>query len=229
VKRGEWALYSSRLGRTLQSILLATIPVAVFSMIAGEEIVALLFKRGDFSNESVHLTAAAFFWHQSGLAFIAANRVIAPAFYARSDSKTPAWAGIASFAVNVLLVSLLAYPFKGPGIAFALSFSSVVNTVILVAVLLRRNAEGIKPALEQSALYGLKLLAFSLLSSIPVVILRAPLLSVFASSRTTLVSAGLPLFILAILYGMFGIGLLVLTKDSVAASITSAVGGRRPK
>jgi len=229
VKRGEWVLYSSRLGRTLQSILLATIPVAVFSMIAGEEIVTLLFKRGDFSNESVHLTAAAFFWHQSGLAFIAANRVIAPAFYARSDSKTPAWAGIASFVINILLVSLLAHPFKGPGIAFALSLSSVVNTAILVAMLLRRNAQGIRPSLERSALYGLKLLAFSLLSSIPVLILRAPLLSVFSSSGTTLVSAGLPLLILAILYGMLGIGLLVLTKDSVAASIISAVGGRRSK
>lgn len=229
VKRGEWARYSSRLGRTLQTLLIATIPVAVFSMITGEEIVTLLFKRGDFSQESVRLTASAFFWHQTGLAFIASNRVIAPAFYARSDSKTPALAGIASFAVNIALVAALAYRFKGPGIALALSFSSAVNTAILVVALLRRKTEGMGAALAGCGRYALKLLAFSFLAAVPVLLLRAPLAQAFSSSSSTLLSAGLPFLILAGLYGAVGVGLLVLTKDPVAASLVQAVGSRRAR
>ena len=228
VKRGDWSTYSARLGKTLQTLFIATIPVAVFSMITGEQIVTLLFKHGDFSAESVRLTASAFFWHQTGLTFIAANRVIAPAFYARSNTKTPAWAGIASFAVNVALVSFLAFPFKGPGIAFALSFSSAVNTAILVAMLLRGKAEGIRAALGACAVYALKLLAYSFVASLPVLLLKAPLAAAFSSSRSSLIATGVPFIILSILYGAIGIGILVLTKDPVAASLVSAMGRRRP-
>ncbi len=227
VRRADWPNYSARLGKTLQTLLIATVPVAVFSMITGEQIVALLFKRGGFSDESVRLTASAFFWHQTGLVFIASNRVIAPAFYARSDSKTPAWAGIASFAVNILIVSLVARPFKGPGIAFALSFSSAVNTAILVAVLLRRRTEGMAPALAKGGLYALKLLAFSLTAAAPVLLLKAPLEAAFSGARSNLVAVGAPFALLTLVYAIIGVGLLVVSKDSVAGSLVASFRARR--
>lgn len=229
VKQGAWSLYSSRLGRTLKTLFLATIPVAVFSMITGQEIVTLLFKRGGFTDESVRLTASAFFWHQTGLAFIAANRVIAPAFYARSDTKTPAWAGIASFAVNILLVSLLAFPFKGPGIAFALSFSSAVNTAILVIMLLRGRAEGMSQALGSCLGYGARLLAYSLVSAVPVLLIKTPLAAAFSASASSLVAQGLPFLILTLVYAASGIAFLALTRDPVASSLVSAIGSRRSR
>ncbi|MEW6548245.1 MAG: murein biosynthesis integral membrane protein MurJ [Spirochaetota bacterium] len=225
-KRGEWAAYSERLGKTLDKLLLVTIPVAVFSMVAGQEIVTLLFKRGGFTDESVRLTAQAFFWHQTGLAFIAANRVIAPAFYARSDSKTPAYAGIASFGVNILLVWFLATPFKGPGIAFALSFSSAVNTGILALMLLKGGTAGMAEALGANFRYAAKLLAFSLAAAAPAILLRKPLLSAFASP-SALAGAGLPLLAMAFVYGVVGIGLLWISKDPTAASLASGLRGKR--
>jgi putative peptidoglycan lipid II flippase len=48
-----------------------------------------------------------------GLFFIALNRILAPAFYALSDSKSPTLAGVISFAVNIVLASLLVRPLKG--------------------------------------------------------------------------------------------------------------------
>ncbi|HCO49290.1 MAG TPA: murein biosynthesis integral membrane protein MurJ [Spirochaetaceae bacterium] len=219
VKKGEWASYSSGLGRTLRSLSLTTIPVAVFSMITGSEIVTLLFKRGDFTVESVALTASAFFWHQTGLAFIAANRVISPAFYARSDSKTPAFAGIASFAINIVLVALLASRFKGPGIALSLSLSSLVNTVILVIALHKRRTEGMDAALGGAALYGFKLLAFSLAAAIPVVIVRKPLLAAFAEFGSSLAQVGIPFLVMTLLFAAVGISLLFITKDETAVTL----------
>lgn len=226
VRKADWAGYSKGLGRTLNTLMLVTVPVAIFSLLACREIVALLFKHGDFSEESVALTAAAFFWHQTGLTFIAANRVIAPAFYARSDTKTPAFAGIASFAVNVLLVALLAFRFKGPGIAFALSFSSLVNTVILVFSLLRRGTEGMGAALAGAGRYALRLLVYSLVAAVPVFFLRGPLLGFFSSSRSSLMSAGLPLLGMTVAYALVGVGLLVLTRDETAASLVAGLSGR---
>lgn len=227
-KHKDWQRYSERLGKTLESLLLVTIPVAVFSMIAGKEIVTLLFKRGGFTEESVRLTAEAFFWHQAGLAFIAANRVVAPAFYARSDSKTPAYAGIASFGVNILLVWFLASPFKGPGIAFALSFSSAVNTGLLAFMLLKGKTPGLAAALGADLRYAGKLLAFSMAAAIPTILARGPALALFSSS-SPLAAAGLPLFCMALIYGTVGIVLLAAVKDPVAASLASGLHrkGRR--
>jgi putative peptidoglycan lipid II flippase len=231
VKALEWKRYSARLGQTLKTLSLVTVPVAVFSMITAREIVALLFMRGGFTEESVELTASAFLWHQTGLAFIAANRVIAPAFYARSDSKTPAFAGIASFAVNIALVALLSFPFKGPGIAFALSFSSAVNCAILVFVLLRGKTEGLSEALSGFGRYSGKLLVFSLAAGIPVFFLRRPLLDLFDFSSSRLVSLGLPFLAMTILYAALGLGLLALSKDATAAALAGHFSrrGRRKK
>lgn len=223
----EWKRYSARLGQTLKTLSLVTVPVAVFSIITSREIVSLLFMRGGFTAESVELTASAFFWHQTGLAFIAANRLLAPAFYARSDSKTPAFAGIASFAVNIALVVLLAFPFKGPGIAFALSLSSAVNCGILVVVLIRKKTEGMVDALAGFGRYSLRLLVFSLTAGVPVFFLRQPLLALFGFSASRLVSLGVPFLLLTILYAALGLELLVVTRDSTAAALAGHFSRRR--
>ena len=226
VREQAWRDYSVTLGETMRSLLLLTVPVAVFSMAFNVRIVTLLFKSGDFSDVSVGLTAGAFFWHQTGLVFIAMNRLIAPAFYARSDTKTPTWAGIASFGINVLLVLALASKFKGPGIAFALSFSSVVNTSLLVAALMRGNIEGIRSELWESLKYTFKMLAFSLVAVVPAIMVDHLTLAVVARARSKLIYAGIPLVAGTIVFAAIGIALLVLTKDKVAVSITNAFSRR---
>ncbi len=240
VRRADWAGYAASLGKGIRGILLATIPVAVFSMIAGTEIVTLLFKKGGFGEESVRLTAAAFLWHQTGLAFIAFNRVAAPAFYARSDSRTPTFAGILSFGVNILLVTMVAVPLKGPGIAGALSLSAAVNSAILVAALrgsrlpgLRRAAAGqvaagqpeMRAELSGAGAYALRLILFSLIAGVPALLLRAPLARAFAG-HGRLVSAGVPLLALTLVYGALGVGMLLVAKDPTALGMGRALGRR---
>ncbi len=71
-------------------------------MIEGRDIIVLLFRSREFGEESV-ATTRAFFFHMTGLFFIAANRILAPAFYAQEDTRSPVWAGVASFTVNIAL------------------------------------------------------------------------------------------------------------------------------
>lgn len=232
VRASAWREYSSALGSTMRSLLLLTVPVAVFSMVMPERIVALLFRTGDFTEVSVRLTAGAFFWHQAGLVFIAMNRILAPAFYARSDTRTPTFAGIASFSVNVILVLLLAFRFKGPGIAFALSFSSAVNTALLILALLRGNIEGIRGELGAGFGYLAKMLVLSLAAVVPARLVDQ-MLAMWVAPRGAgagrLVSEGIPFLGAALVYAAAGIGLLFLIRDPVSKTLFSAFARKAKK
>jgi putative peptidoglycan lipid II flippase len=147
-----------------------------------------------------------------GLFFIALNRILAPAFYAQSDSKSPTLAGIISFGVNIAFAALLVIPMRGGGIALALSLASAVNTVLLFSFLKRNPSIEVGKALRSSLLYILKLILISAAAVLPVLYLNGPLRALFAD-RGRLVSQGLPLLIMALLYAVFGILLLFITRD----------------
>jgi putative peptidoglycan lipid II flippase len=217
----DWQAFSAALSRVVKTIVLVTLPVAAFSMIAGREIIALLFKAGTFDDASVDLTTSVFFFHMIGMSFIALNRVIAPAFYARSDSKTPTWAGLASFGANIILAFAFVGPFRGPGIALALSISSAINTTYLVIALLRSDIPGLKPELFGALRYFLRIAAFSLVAALPLYFLRPVLVGLFAASSSRLVNAGLPLVLETLAFALIGVACLALSRDKVALSFLS--------
>jgi len=217
----DWSSYSDSLGRGLRAMLLITVPIAAYSMIVGEDIVTLLFRHREFGPDSVRLTSSIFFWHMSGLAFIAMNRVMAPAFYARGDTKTPTWAGIVSVAINILLAFALVGPLKAPGIALALSLASAANTLVLLVPLLRSRLPGTKEAVALSGRYSLKLLAFSALAALPVFFLR-PFLTLRLSGWNPSLAAGASLAVTALVFGGIGIGLLAISRDEMVSSILKA-------
>jgi putative peptidoglycan lipid II flippase len=220
-RSGDWDSYSSSLSRGLKAMLLITIPVSAYSMIAGEDIVTLLFRRREFGLESVRLTTSIFFWHMSGLVFIALNRVLAPAFYARGDTKTPTWAGLASVAVNIGAAFLLVGPMKAPGIALALSVASAVNSAILIAAILRAGIPGVCKALVSSGGYALRMLVFSAMAVLPLFFLRPFLASRFGGMGYTLAS-GLSVLLSALAFAIVGVGLLAISRDEMSSTIISA-------
>ncbi len=226
---GRWSEFSDSVGRGLRAMILVTVPVAIFSMVAGHDIVSLLFRAREFDEESVRLTAAAFFFHMIGLAFIAVNRVLAPAFYACSDTKTPTRAGIISFGVNIAAAFLLVGSLKGPGIALALSIASAVNSLVLVVALSRKGLEGMASAFARSSVYALKMLAISIVAVIPVWYYE-PRLGALWGGDGRFLASGLPLFIGAAIFGLVAFGILLITKDEMTSALIKALGrklGRR--
>jgi putative peptidoglycan lipid II flippase len=225
-RRSDWPSFTDSLARVMRAMVLVTVPVALFSMVAGRDIVTLLFRAREFGEASVAQTTSAFFFHMAGLSFIALNRVVAPAFYARGDTRTPTWAGLLSFAVNIGLALALSRPLGGPGIALALSVASGVNTAALLAALLRARIPGTGPALASTGLYFLRILAFSALAAAPLLLLR-PLLVAATAGGGRLVSAGLPLVAQSLLFGAIGLGLLAISRDEQAATLIRALRRRR--
>ncbi len=227
--RGDSRNFVGRFVRGVETALLFTVPVAVFSIIERVDMITLLFKTGKFDDSSVAQTASAFFCHSLGLVFIGLNRIMAPAFYARGDTRKPTGAGIASFAVNIALALILSAFMGGDGIALALSIASMVNTVILVFMLFGLGLEGLGAGLRSAAVYTLKLALYSALAAAPVLALRGPLQAWFGAYKSRLVYAGMPFLVSALVFCLVGIGLLVLTRDSVALTVISSFRKGRPR
>jgi putative peptidoglycan lipid II flippase len=192
-------------------IALITIPITFFSLSQGEILIRFLFQNRSFDETSVALTLSAFSFHMPGLFFIALNRVLAPAFYAQSDSKSPTLAGIISFVVNMALAALLAGPLKGAGIALALSLASAVNSALLLLFLRRNSRITLDKTLRSVLAYAAKLVLFSCVAAVPILALSPWLLPRFAAHRR--VGYGLLLAINALLFAAVGIILLVTTRD----------------
>jgi len=209
-------------------MLLITLPVSAYAMIVGEDIVTLLFRWREFGAASVRLTSNIFFWHMSGLVFIAMNRVMAPAFYARKDTKTPTWGGLVSVAVNVALAFVLVRTMKASGIALALSVASAVNMVVLVVVLARARIPGTLAALKEAGRYALKLLLFSALAAVPVYFAR-PFLSVFFRGWNANLAAGCSLVATALVFAGIGVALLALNKDEMTGTLVNAFRRKRSR
>jgi putative peptidoglycan lipid II flippase len=146
------------------------------------------------------------------LLFIALNRILAPAFYAQSNSKSPTFAGIISFAANIVLAATLVAPLKGGGIALALTAASGINTAALLFFLKKNPEITVKQVLRSALGYSCKMALFSFIAIIPVYFLSPIVKAVFAE-KGRLISYGAPLCILAVLFFGLGFLMLILVKD----------------
>ncbi|MDR2942817.1 MAG: murein biosynthesis integral membrane protein MurJ [Treponema sp.] len=211
-KTSQWDVFNKRLVSAMNIIALITIPITVFSLFEGQSLIRLLFQNRSFDETSVSLTLSAFTFHMPGLFFIALNRILAPAFYAQSDTKSPTLAGIISFAANICLAAILAGPLRGAGIALALSLASAVNTVLLLAFLKKNPNVAIGHAFGSAIVYIVKLLIISGLAIVPVYFL-SPLLKAFFAGNGRYISYGVPLIINSFVYILLGVAMLAVAKD----------------
>jgi len=211
-KTNRWIEYNQRLTQAIDIIALIAIPITFFFLAQGQTIIRLLFMTRTFDEESVALTYGAFIFHMPGLFFIALNRILAPAFYAQSDTRSPTLAGILAFAVNITLAAALVGPMRGPGIALALTIASAANTALLLVFLSRNPNIAVAKTMVPSAVYVLKLILFSCIAAVPVLFLSPRLIPVF-TGYNRFISYGIPLAIKGLVFAAVGVILLALSGD----------------
>ena len=218
----EWEKFNSMLVQAIKIITLITIPVTFYSLICGNELITLLYRNKRFDEHSVMLTTGEFRYHIAGLFFIAVNRIISPAFYAQGNTKLPTLAGIISMICNMIFAIVLVTPMSGNGIAFALSLASAVNTVFLFIFLGKMQSINIKKVTFDTIIYIFRITAFSLIAAAPCKFLRPLLLEKF-QNYPRLISQGVPIALLAVIFGMIGVLLLVITKDDMAQALKKKI------
>jgi len=206
--RKDWDAFQTLLAAAAKLIAFITITATLFLLCSGEQLIILVYKSNRFDDESVRLTWQAFRWHSAGLFFIALNRIITAAFYAQSNTKTPTVAGITSFAVNILAAGIAAPFMKGGGIAFALSFASLVNTLLLFWFLRAVHID-VPLFLRDMLTFMGKVLGCALIAGVPLYFFADYLYAPFVHYHR-FIAKGVPFIVSAALYGLaVTVGMLI--------------------
>jgi putative peptidoglycan lipid II flippase len=92
--------FRQTLSHSLGMVFLLTVPSSVGLMVLGGPMIAAIYQHGAFRSYDTQQTALALSCYAIGLGGYAAIKVLAPAFYALNDSRTPVMVSIASIAIN---------------------------------------------------------------------------------------------------------------------------------
>jgi putative peptidoglycan lipid II flippase len=133
--------FAALLSRAVRLLLFVMLPITGIGIVLRREVTELLFGYGKFDAAAIDLTAATLFTFMFGAAAHALIAVLARAFYARQDTRTPVAAGIIAVVVNTTLSVALAGPFGLPGIGLAIAIGAWLEMAILLVLLRRRLVE----------------------------------------------------------------------------------------
>ncbi|MFQ5945431.1 MAG: murein biosynthesis integral membrane protein MurJ [Anaerolineae bacterium] len=137
------------LALSLRMVWFLTLPASAGLLILREPLVRLLLERGEFGADSTQAVAYALQFFAVGLVAHATVEILARAFYALQDTRTPVAVGIAGVALNIVLSVSLVGPLGHGGLALANTLATWMEMVALV-VLLSRKFDGL-PVGELSA------------------------------------------------------------------------------
>ena len=110
------------LTRALRFLTFVMLPIAVLTAILAVEGVALLFRR--FDQAAIELTAVTLQAFLVGLVAHALIAVLARAFYALQDTRTPVAVAIMAVVINTTLAIQLVEPYGLPGMALAIALAA---------------------------------------------------------------------------------------------------------
>ena len=190
--------YSRLLDWGLRLCLVLALPSAVALAIISEPLIASLFQYGKFTAADTLMTQRALIAYSLGLVGIILVKILAPAFYAQQNIKTPVRIGLvtllATQAMNVLFIFVI--PLAHAGLALAIGLAACLNAGLLYWQLRKRDMFQPQPGW---ALFLGKLL-LALLAMVAVLLLAMQQLPAWAD--------GSMLWRLVRLGGLVGLGLL---------------------
>lgn len=128
---GDEKAAQASLGRGVEIGLWLTLPAAAAAVAAPELLVRALFERGAFSPADAAATAAALQAYACGLPAFVLSKTLAPGYFARGDTRTPARAAGISVVLNIALGLTLMWPLGHVGLALATTLASWVQVWLL--------------------------------------------------------------------------------------------------
>lgn len=117
--------------RTLRQILFFIVPATVFIIALRAQIIRVVLGTGNFDWEDTVLTMNTLGFFALSLFAQALIPLLSRMFYARQDSATPFYIGLATVGLNVGLAMFLAPSLGVSGLALAFSLANIVNFILL--------------------------------------------------------------------------------------------------
>ena len=137
------------LAATLRGVLLLAIPASVGLILLRGPIVSLIYQRDEFTALSAQFVSWALLWYAAGLVGHSVVEIVARAFYALHDTKTPVLVGIGAMTLNLVFSLLFTALFRRVGwmphggLALANSLATFLEMIGLL-VLMRRRLHGLR-------------------------------------------------------------------------------------
>lgn len=141
--RGQLQQLRSALSATVRSILFIAIPSAVGLWALREPIIQLLFERGQFTTASTELVVAALGAFALGLIGHSGVEILARAFYALHDTRTPVILGVIALLINLLMSLSLINVLGVTGLALSNTTAATIELLLLL-ILIRRRLGGLE-------------------------------------------------------------------------------------
>jgi putative peptidoglycan lipid II flippase len=136
---GDSPEYSALLDWGLRLTFLLALPSAVGLAALSEPLIAALFNYGEFNAANVSAATAPLMAYAAGLLGIILVKILAPAFYARQDIRTPVRIAIGVLAATQLM-NLVFVPLLGvAGLALSIGLGACLNALFLYTGLRRRQ------------------------------------------------------------------------------------------
>ncbi len=130
--------FTRTLDWSMKLVVLIATPSAIGLIVLAEPLIATMFYGGAFTGTDVELAALSLQAFAIGLIGFSFVKILAPAYFAREDTKTPVRVALVALTVNVVLSVALAYwltriGYVGThaGLALAISVAALLNAGLL--------------------------------------------------------------------------------------------------
>jgi len=134
--------FNHTLDWALRLVMLIAVPAALGLLLLSAPILTTLFQYGEFSQHDSYMSSLSLMAYALGLPAFIFIKVLAPAFYARQDTKTPMKIAVKAMTANMFLniafvlpMVLLQYQAPHVGLALATSASAYLNAALLLSAL----------------------------------------------------------------------------------------------
>ena len=117
----------------LESLAAILLPITIMMIICGEDVVSILYYRGQFDSFSVSQTYFIVVGYSLGFVFQAFRAVLSRFYYAYKNTRLTMINGILSVSINIALSILLSRIVGVSGIAIATSFSMMFSSILLIS------------------------------------------------------------------------------------------------
>lgn len=130
--------FRQTLGWALRVVLLVGLPAMAALVVLAEPLLTALFQYRAFTAFDVSQSAASLMAYAAGLPAFMLIKILAPAFFAHQDTKTPVRIAVWAMSLNMVFNLILIWPLAHVGLALATALSAWVNAGLL-ALTLRRE------------------------------------------------------------------------------------------
>ena len=136
--RQDAAEYSKLLDWGLRITFMLTLPAAVALAELSVPLISTLFQRGEFKPSDVWMVRKALVAYSGGLTGLILVKILAPAFYARQNVRTPVRIAVITLFTVQLMNAAFIVPLQHAGLALATSLGACVNAALLFYQLRRQ-------------------------------------------------------------------------------------------